>query len=135
MALSPGPVIGTAKALRLSALTCVLTVTVAFSGDGHADGDTPPSETEGNHGQLCWGENEIVIEQLWSGANENDAPGESAQLSCSVKFAVPLKSLAPNGLVIPVCGLNEMVNPESGVPDKALLVNVIVWVLGADPSN
>src|SRR6516162_4581482 len=104
IALKPDPVIGTAKAVRLSALTCVLTVTMAFSGYGHEEGFIPPSETDGSQGQLCCGENEIVIEQLCSGASEKVPPGELAQLSCSVKFGTPLKSLDPNGLVRPLCG-------------------------------
>src|ERR1700749_3221989 len=91
IALRPDPEIGTAKAVRLSALTWVLTVKVAFKGYGQADGAIPPNDGDGSQGQLCCGENEIVIEQLCSGAREKVAPGELAQLSCSVKFGTWLK--------------------------------------------
>ena len=55
-------------------------------------------------------------------------------MSCSVKFASPLKSLNPNGLVAPDCGLNAIDIPESGVPVIAVLVRVIVCVVGTDPT-
>ena len=108
---------------------------MAFKGYGHAEGATPPSELEGSQGQLCCGENEIVIEQLCKGAKEKLAPGELAQLSCSVKFGSSLKSLDPNGLVKPLCGLKEIDNPVSGVPDTALLVTMMVCAVGADPTS
>src|SRR5579859_2508120 len=53
IALKAVPVMGTAKAVLLSALAGLLTVNVAFRGSGHADGGTPASTVEGNHGQLC----------------------------------------------------------------------------------
>ena len=101
-------------------------VKVAFKGYGQADGAIPPNDGDGSQGQLCCGENEIVIEQLCSGAREKVVPAELAQLSCSVKFGTWLKSLGPNGLVKPLCGLKEIDKPESGVPDTAMLVKVMV---------
>jgi hypothetical protein len=101
IALKPIPVMGKAKAELLSALTGLLTVRVAASGNGQRDGGSPPSAVDGNQEQLSWGENEIAIMQLCCGARANADPGGFAQLSCSVKFGSPLKSLNPKGLVIP----------------------------------
>jgi hypothetical protein len=55
---------GMANAVSLSALTVLFTVSEAASGNGHKEGGSPPSGTEGNQGQLCCGEKEIVIVQL-----------------------------------------------------------------------
>jgi hypothetical protein len=89
---------------------------------------------DGNHGQLCCGENAIVMEQLCCGAREKFDPGVLAQLSCSVKFGRPLKSLTPNGLVLPDCGLNDNDKPDSGTPDTLLLVSVRTCAVGTDPT-
>jgi hypothetical protein len=110
-------------------------VSDAASVDGHAAGCIPPSAAAGSHGQLCCGENEIVIVQLCWGARSNEAPRELAQLSCSVKFGSPLKSLSPNMLVAPDCGLNASETPLSGAFKTLVLVSVIVCVVGADPSS
>jgi hypothetical protein len=134
MALNPTPLMGTANAVRLSALTGLFTVKAAVRGTGQADGGFPPSAVDGNQGQLCCGENAIVMEQLCWGAREKDDPAGLAQLSCSVKFAIPSKSLSPKGLVAPDCGLNDKDNPERGVPLSPVLVSVIVCAVGADPT-
>jgi hypothetical protein len=126
MALKPVPEMGTAKAVLLSALTGLLTVRLATSGNGQRDGGSPPSVVEGNQGQLCWGENEIAIWQLCCGARANADPGGLAQLSCSVKFGSPLKSLSPKGLGFPDCGLKDNAKPVMGVVDGLVLVSVIV---------
>ena len=134
MALKPDPVIGTAKAVSSSALVGLLTVSVAVKGHGQCGGGIPPDAVDGNHGQLSCGENEIVIEQLCCGASVNVAPGELAQVSCSVKFGTPSKSLGPNRLVVPACGLNDSNKPVSGVPERAVLVRVMVCAVAADPT-
>jgi hypothetical protein len=92
---------GTANAVLLSALVGLLTVKVAARGKGQADGGSPPSAVEGSQGQLCWGENEIVIVQLCCGASENGDPEVLEQLSFDEKFGNPLKSLGPKRLVAP----------------------------------
>src|SRR5580704_8146523 len=61
-------------------------------------------------------------------------PAGFAQLSCSVKFGRPLKSLTPKGLVFPDCGLNDNDKPVSGVADRPVLVSVIACVVGTDPT-
>ena len=134
MALKPVPVMGTAKAVLLSALTVLLTVRVAASGNGQRAGGSPPSAVDGNQGQLCCGENEIAIMQLCCGARANADPGGFAQLSCSVKFGSPLKSLNPKELEFPDCGLNDNDKPVRGVAEGAVLVSVIVCVVGTDPT-
>ena len=101
MALKAVPLMGTANAVSLSALMGLLTVSVAARGKGHDDGGSPPSAVDGNQGQLCCGEYEIVMVQLSWGPRAKDDPGGLAQLSCSVKFGNPVKSLRPNGLVFP----------------------------------
>ena len=101
IALNPIPVIGTANAVLLSALTGLLTVNVAARGNGQRDGGSPPSAVDGNQGQPCWGENEIAMVQLCCGARANADPGGFAQLSCSGEIRKPLKSLSPKGLVFP----------------------------------
>ena len=101
IALMPLPVMGTANDVSLSALVGLVAVKAALSGCGQADGGSPPRAVDGIHEQLCCGENEIVIEQLCCGARENVEPNALAQLSCSVKFCTPSKSLTPKGLVIP----------------------------------
>jgi hypothetical protein len=92
---------GTANAVLLSALVGLLTVKLALKGNGQSDGGSPPNAVDGNQGQLCWGENAMVMVQLCWGARENVDPAGLAQLSCSVKFAIPSKSLAPKRLVLP----------------------------------
>src|SRR5258708_7733534 len=134
MALKPSALIGTANAVSLSALLGLLTVKVALMARGQREGGTPPVEIDGSHGQLCCGENEIVIEQLCCGAREKADPAGLAQLSCSVRFASPSKSLGPKRLVLPDCGLNNKDNPVRGVPDRPVFVNVMVCVVGADPT-
>src|SRR5882757_4557678 len=118
MELKPKALMGTANFVSLSALLGLLTVNAAAIGKGQEDGETPPSEVDGSHGQLCCGEKETVMEQLCCGAWEKDDPGGLAQLSCSVKFASPSKSLAPKRLVLPACGLNDNDRPVRGVPDR-----------------
>ena len=49
----------------------------------------------------------MAIMQLCCGARAKADPGGFAQLSCSVKFGSPLKSLNPKGLEFPDCGLND----------------------------
>ena len=134
MALNPVPVRGTAKAVLLSALTVLLTVRLAARGNGHRAGGSPPSAVDGNQGQLCWGENEMAIMQLCCGARANADPGGFAQLSCSVKFGRPLKSLSPKGLEFPDCGLNDNDKPVRGTADGVVLVSVMDCVVGTDPT-
>src|SRR5258708_32162181 len=125
MALKPSALIGTANAVSLPPLRGLFTVKVAFMARGQREGGSPPRETDGSHGQLCCGENEIVIEQLCCGAREKADPAGLAQLSCSVKFASPSKSLGPKRLVLPDCGLHNKDKPVRGVPDRPGFVNVI----------
>src|SRR5216683_3338534 len=47
IALSPVPVIGTANAVRLSALVGLLTVSVAVTGNGHSVGGAPAADGGG----------------------------------------------------------------------------------------
>jgi hypothetical protein len=89
----------TTNTLLLSALVGLVTATVAVRAGGedidagrkggHFDGTAP----DGSHGQLCCGENEIVIVQLCCGASEKGDPGVVAQVSCSLKLGRPSKSL------------------------------------------
>src|SRR5580658_7038213 len=101
IALKPIPVTGTANAVSLSALTGLFTVNDAASGYGQSVGGSPPRAIDGNQGQLCCGENEIVMVQLCCGFKLNEDPAGFAQLSCSVKFGSPSKSLSPKMLVAP----------------------------------
>jgi hypothetical protein len=134
IALKPVPLMGTANAVSLSALIGLLAVNFATRGNGQADGGSPPSAVDGSQGQLCCGENEIVIEQLCCGARENADPDGLAQLSCSVKFGSPSKSLNPKRLVFPDWGLNDNDKPVRGVPERPVFVSVIVCMVGADPT-
>src|SRR5579862_6230317 len=126
-----------ANAVFLSALVGLFTFNVAANGKGHEAGGSPPSAVEGSQGQLCCGENAIVMVQLCCGLRLNAAPGELAQLSCSVKFGKPVKSLAPNGLVSPGAGLisvRDKVKPVRGVVVRLLLVRVMVCVVAPNPT-
>src|SRR5579872_314623 len=137
IALNPIPLSGMANEVLLSELTGLTTVSAACSGNGQAEGGSPPSAVEGNQGQLCCGANEIVMMQLSCEFSAKLAPGVCEQLSCSMKSGSPVKSLAPNGLVMPGAGLNvasEIVRPLSGLLERVLLVSVIVCVLGKDPT-
>src|SRR5437879_4667402 len=134
MALKPTPLMGMANALSLSALAGLLTVKLAARGNGHEEGGTPPREVDGSQGQLCCGENEIVIEQLCCGPSENVDPGGFVQVSCSVKLGSPSKSLRPKRLVFPDCGLNCNDSPARVEPEGSVFVSVIVCAVGADPT-
>ena len=72
--------------------------------------------------------------QLCCGARLKGDPAGLAQLSCSVKFGSPLKSLNKVRSEGPDWGLNPKANPISGVPETLMLVSVIVCVAGADPT-
>src|SRR5215469_1538453 len=106
MALRPIPVTGTSKVVFPSALVWLITLTFALEAGGegtdvltkggHFEGGT----VVGIQVQLCCGENMTVIVQLCCGPRENDEPAGFAQLSCSLKLGMPLKSLPPNGLAL-----------------------------------
>ncbi len=132
-ALSPTPVIGTANLSSPSALLGLSTVSLAASGNGHRAGGFPPRDVDGSHGQLCCGENEIVIVQLFCGPRENGDPGGVEQVSCSAKLGKPLKSLSPKGLAFPAWGLRLSVKPFSVEFDGSLLVSVTCSEIGVDP--
>src|SRR5450432_3496722 len=131
----PVPLMATAYTGLLSVVAGLLTVKVAVTGNGHADGEAPEREAGlpyGNHGQLCCGLNEIVIEQDCPCARENDDPGEVEQLSCSAKLGSPLKSLEPgNWLSVSSCRFN--CNPFN--VEVSVFTSVIVCVVEGEPSS
>lgn len=102
--LSPCPVIATANVVLLSivvVLSGLSIITLSDKIDGHWAGGVPPLAVEGSQGQLCCGAKKTVIVQLCCDARENGDPEVSVQLSCSVKFGSPVKSLKPpKGLLI-----------------------------------
>jgi hypothetical protein len=131
---------GTAKCLSPSALAELFTVTPAVRGNGHRDGAAPIwdggfPEASGSHGQLSWGENATVMEQLCCGPREKDDPKGFAQVSCSVKLGSPLKSLDPlKGSVAPARGVNDKFRSNGGDPEGSVFVSVIVCVVGNEPT-
>src|SRR6202142_460395 len=131
----PNPLRATANAGLLSVLAGLVTVSVAVTGNGHADGEAPESEAGlpyGSHGQLCCGLKEMVMEQDCPRARENDDPGEVEQLSCSAKLGSPLKSLEPgNWLSVSSCRFN--CNPFN--VEVSVLTSVTVCVVEGEPSS
>ena len=128
---------GTAKDVLLSALAGLFTVKLAARGNGHCDGAAPRIEGEfpnGIHGQLSCGLKVIVIEHDCPGPREKLDPSDEAQVSCSAKFGRPLKSLGPLSKS-PLFTDQLKVIPLRVAPEGSLLVRVIVWVVGAEPSN
>jgi hypothetical protein len=84
----PEPVIGTAKEVLLSAETGLVTVKVAVNGSGQPAIETPPAF--GAHEQPSCGANVIIMLQL---CPEVEELRNAEQLSVSVKFGMPVKSL------------------------------------------
>ncbi len=96
IALLPMPLTGTAKFISWSALRLLTNLSLAVRGVGHCAGAAPNGKVpEGNHGQPCCGENETVIVQLWCAASVKGDPEGLEQVSVSLKFGSPLKSLGP----------------------------------------
>ena len=89
-------------------------------------GAAPPA-VSGSHVQLCCGEKDMVIVQLCCGASEKADPGVEPQLSCSMKFGNPLKSLREKG------GTNVRLSKVA--PEALGLVSLIVWLVAADPTG
>src|SRR5215470_1656608 len=128
---------GDTKVVSLSALAGLLTINFAVSGNGHSDGGAPDSEggfPYGNQGQPSCGLKVMLIEHDCPGAREKDEPKEAEQLSCCEKFARPLKSLKP-GNRPPELGWKSNDKPFRVEPEGSLFDNVIVCVVGAEPSN
>src|ERR1700722_3419970 len=94
---------------------------------GHLEGTSVPPADNGIHGQLSCGEKDIVLVQLWCGASENGAPGVELQLSCSVKFGTPLKSLLMND--------KFTVRLFKVPPEAPGFVSLIVWLVAGDPTG
>lgn len=136
------PETGAAKAVMLSKLVeqlRQLTISGAIKAGGeptdagrkggHWDGAAPPSDTDGSHGQLSWGEKEIVTVQTCWGAKEKDEPGDVAQLSCSVKCGIPSKSL---GVLPPPGKVNWRLRVA---PEGSVFAIENFWEVGADPRS
>jgi hypothetical protein len=114
--------------------------TVAFRLGGHRAGLTDPAVAGpaiGNQVQLCCGEKEIVITQLCCGARSKVDPGETAQVSASVKLGNPLKSLEEVGLTVNefMLELNDSDKPFRVEPAGSVFVRVMVWDTGLDPTS
>src|SRR5262249_43976837 len=113
----------------------VLRVSFALSGNGQNCGGTPCGEglPKGSQGQLCCGENETVMVQLFCGPKAKGCPGALAQVSCAVKCGSPVKSPGPvNGTVSCV---SVKVTFSSGAPAGSLLVRVMVCPTGYVPNG
>src|SRR5208283_6111772 len=92
------PVTEAANLLSLSTPETPFTVNTALWVRGQYSGAAPVTDAglpKGIQGQLSCGAKATVMEQDAPEAREKVAPGEEAQVSCSVKLGTPLKSLCP----------------------------------------
>ena len=124
--------------MLLSALDGLCTINAALKGNGQLAGAAPSNDAglpKGSHGQLSCGENATRTVQDCPASREKADPNEGAQVSASVKFASPLKSLGAPLSKAPLLTCQESDRPLNVAPDGSLLVMSKLCAAAPAPSN